>query len=141
MKLQLLLGVAVLGSFTGCVAYVDRPPRGEVYIAPTGGELTMMEDDYVYYPTYEVYYSSRRHNYIYLDGRSWVTRSAPPRVSVDVFMASPSVNMGFHNAPSFHHQAMVRQYPKNWAPPGREQDHKDKPRDDWRKNDRSNRDR
>jgi hypothetical protein len=135
-----VLGIALagilVGGLTGCVAYGDRPARGEVYVAPVGGELAMMEDDYVYYPTYEVYYSSRRHNFIYLDGRTWVTRPSPPHVSVNVFLASPSVSMDFHNAPSYHHQTTIKQYPRNWAPPNREHDQQNKPQGDWRKDER-----
>jgi hypothetical protein len=78
----------------------------------------MVQDDYVYYPGYQVYYSGRTHQYIYQDGRSWVTRNGPPRVSVDVLFASPSVRLDFHDSPSIHHAAVVRQYPKHWSPAG-----------------------
>ncbi len=83
----------------------------------------MEHDDYVYYPSYQVYYSSTRRHYIYQDGRAWVTRPAPPRVSVDVLFASPSVRLDFHDAPSFHHSTVVRQYPQHWKPPGGNQGH------------------
>ena len=113
-----LVSCAVLaGTLTGCVRRSDRPHPGHVYIAPPA-ETVLLEDDYVYYPGYEVYYNNRRHQYIYLEGRSWVTRPTPPRVSVDVLFASPSVIPNFHDAPAHHHAALVRQYPRNWAPPG-----------------------
>jgi hypothetical protein len=70
--LGFIAGAALLGGLTGCVDYVDGP-RGEVY-APTQSvyveEGVAMQDDYVYYPSYQVYYSSSRGQYIYLDGRS-----------------------------------------------------------------------
>ena len=75
------------------------------------------QDDYVYYPGYQVYYSSYRHQYVYQDGRSWVSRSAPPHVSADKLFASPSVKVDFHDAPANHHAEIVKQYPKHWAPP------------------------
>ena len=81
-----ILGTAVLSLLAGCVGYVDGP-RGEVY-APAPAELreegVSVQDDYVYYPAYRVYYSSYRHQYVYQDGRSWVSRPAPPHVSVNV---------------------------------------------------------
>jgi hypothetical protein len=77
-----------------------------------------VQDDYVYYPGYQVYYSSNRRQFTYLEGRSWVSRPAPPRVSVDVLFASPSVRLDFHDSPANHHASVVRQYPKDWAPPG-----------------------
>jgi hypothetical protein len=73
---------------------------------------------YVYYPGYQVYYSSDSRQYIYLEGSAWVTRPAPPRVSVDVLFASPSVTLDFQDAPATHHASVVRQYPKHWKPSG-----------------------
>jgi hypothetical protein len=114
----LALAVALLVTLNGCVAYVDRPPQGSVYVAPP---VVVVEDDYVYYPGYQVYYSSSRHEYAYREGRAWVSRPAPRGVSVDVLLASPSVRMDFHDSPANHHAAVVKQYPKNWAPSGSNQ--------------------
>jgi hypothetical protein len=95
----------------------------------------VVQDDYIYYPGYQVYYSNSRHEYAYREGRAWVSRPAPRGVSVDVLFASPSVRMDFHDSPANHHAAVVKQYPKNWAPPGSNQgrnndNRKDNPRDD-----------
>jgi hypothetical protein len=78
----------------------------------------VVRDDYYYYPGYQVYYSSSRHHYVYLEGGAWITRPAPPSVSVEVLFASPSVRLDFHDAPSIHHSRIVKQYPKHWSPPG-----------------------
>jgi hypothetical protein len=78
----------------------------------------VMQDDYIYYPGYQIYYSRARRQFIYLDGRSWVARATPPRVSVEVLFAAPSVGLEFHDAPSFHHARVVQQYPQHWTPPG-----------------------
>ncbi len=120
-KIRIVLVAVALGAFTGCVGFVDEPRHGGVYVEPRGvvvGAGVAVRDDYVYYPGYEVYYSSSRRQYVYLDGRSWVSRPAPPHVSVDVLFASPSVRLDFHDSPSFHHSAVVRQYPRHWAPSG-----------------------
>jgi hypothetical protein len=95
----------------------------------------VVQDDYVYYPGYQVYYSSNRRQYIYQDGRSWVTRPAPPRVSVDVLFASPSVRLDFHDSPAVHHAKVVQQYPKHWAPPKSSSNHGDGYRGDGKGND------
>ena len=120
----------LLGTLTGCVAYVDRPPQGSVYMAPP---VVVVEDDYIYYPDYEIYYSSSRHQYAYLEGRAWVSRPAPRGVSVNVLFASPSVRMDFHDSPEHHHAEVVRQYPGHRAQPGsnqgRNDDRNDNPRD------------
>ncbi len=76
-----------------------------------------MRDDYYYYPGHQVYYSRSRHQYVYLEGSAWVTRPAPPRVSIDVLFASPSVRLDFHDAPSIHHSRVIRDYPPHWTPP------------------------
>jgi hypothetical protein len=110
-----VLGLALMGALAGCVGYVDGP-RVAVF-APV--------DDYVYYPGYEVYYSSSRHQYAYREGNAWVARSAPRGVSVNVLLASPSVRMNFHDSPANHHADVVRQYPRSWSPQGGNQGHKD----------------
>ena len=116
-RIGFALGTALLGTLTGCVV---APPRAVYVAAPAVYEerVVIVQDDYVYYPGYQVYYSSNRRQYVYLEGRSWVSRPVPPRVSVDVLFASPSVRLDFHDAPSVHHKRVVRQYPKHWAPPG-----------------------
>jgi hypothetical protein len=130
-KVGFVLCAALLGTLTGCVGYVDGPRAG-VYVAPP---VVVVQDDYVYYPGYQIYYSSSRHEYAYREGRTWVSRPAPRGVSVDVLFASPSVRMDFHDSPANHHAAVVKQYPKHWAPPGSNQgrnndNRKDNPRDD-----------
>jgi|SRR5579859_8031115 len=112
---------AILGSLTGCVGYVDGPPREGGYAEPPTAYAetgVVVQPDYVYYPAYQVYYSSNTRQYVYLEGRSWVTRPAPPRVSAEVLFASPSVRLDFHDSPARHHATVVKQYPKHWAPPG-----------------------
>ena len=131
-KLGLVLGAVVLGTLTGCVAYVEPARPGVVYEA---SPRVVVEDDYVYYPNYEIYYSSSRHQYAYRDGRNWVSRPAPRGVSVDVLFASPSVRMDFHDSPARHHDVIVRQYPRNWSPEHSNQDRKEE-RKDNRKDDR-----
>lgn len=114
-----VFGLALLGLLTGCVGYVDGPRAG-VYAPPSSVYVetgVAGQDDYVYYPGYQVYYSSYRHQYVYQDGRSWVSRPAPPHVSANVLFASPSVRVDFHDSPANHHAEIVRQYPKHWAPP------------------------
>ncbi len=114
----LSVGGTVLLGTTGCIVaephyarvYAPPPP---VYVEP---QVVVVQDDYVYYPDYQVYYSGSRRQYVYMDGRAWVSRPAPPRVSVGVLFSSPSVRLDFHDAPSRHHAEIVRQYPKHWAP-------------------------
>ena len=120
-RLGFVIGTAVLGALTGCIGYVDGPPQARVYAPPPPVYVesgVVVQDNYVYYPGYQVYYSGNTHQYIYLEGRSWVSRPAPPRVSAEVLFASPSVRLDFHDSPSLHHATVVRQYPKHWAPPG-----------------------
>jgi hypothetical protein len=138
-KIGLVFGTALLGLLSGCVGYVQGPGVG-VY-APTPAVYVetgiAVQDDYVYYPDYQVYYSSYRHQYVYLDGRSWVSRPAPPHVSVDLLFASPSVKLGFHDSPANHHAEIARQYPRHALPaPNRgNQDHHDN-HDDHRNDDK-----
>jgi hypothetical protein len=136
-KIEFMLGAALLGTLTGCVygsrqrvVYVPPPPD---YVAAG----VVLQDDYVYYPGYQVYYSSNRRQYVYQEGRSWVSRPAPPRVSADVLLASPSVRLDFHDAPAVHHAAVVRQYPKHCAPPASSPSHGQEKKDNGKGNDRA----
>jgi hypothetical protein len=138
-KIGFVFGAALLGVLTaGCVGYVDGPRHGGVYVQPPSVGV-VVQDDYVYYPGYQVYYSNTRRQYTYRDGRSWVSRPAPPRVSAEVLFASPSVRLDFHDSPSIHHSKVVRQYPKHWAPPGSGPNHGKGNRDDGKGNDRRGR--
>ena len=127
-KARFVLAAVLLATLTGCVGYVEGPRAG-VYAEP---QVFVAQDDYVYYPNYECYYSVSRHQYAYREGNAWVARPAPRGVSVDVLRASPSVKMDFHDSPAQHHATVVRQYPKNWAPPASNQgqNRKDDQRDD-----------
>jgi hypothetical protein len=125
-KAGFVLCAALLGTLTGCVGYVDAPRQGSVYVSPPVETTVVVQDDYVYYPHYQVYYSSSRHQYAYLEGGAWVSRPEPRGVSVDVLLASPSVRMNFHDSPANHHTEIVRQYPRNWSPHGQ----KENPHDD-----------
>ena len=132
-KVGFVLGAVLL---TTCVGYADGlrigitvPPvvvvAPPVVVAPE----VVIQDDYVYYPNYAIYYSSHRHQYAYLENGAWVLAPAPQGVSVDVLLASPSVNMDFHDSPAKHHAEMVQKYPKNWKPSGANQDQKEDRRD------------
>ena len=109
-KIQLALCAALLCTLTGCVGYVNGPSAG--YYAQPG--VVVAQDDYVYYPQYECYYSVGLHQYAYREGNNWVARSAPHGVSPEVLMASPSVKMNFHDSPAQHHADVAKQYPKTW---------------------------
>jgi hypothetical protein len=113
-------GGVMLGALTGCVGYVDEPRGGGAYAGPPSGYVesgVVMQPEYVYYPGYEVYYSHNTRQYTYREGRSWVSRTAPPHVSAEVLIASPSVRLDFHDSPSVHHAEVVKQYPRHWSPP------------------------
>ncbi len=137
-RISFVFGAALLGALTGCV-HDDGPRHVRVYAPPTAvyvGGGVVVQDDYVYYPGYQVYYSSNQRRYVFLEGRSWVSRPSPPRVSVDVLFASPSVRLDFHDSPAVHHAAVVRQYPKQWSPPAPSPSRGGESRDDRRGNGR-----
>lgn len=140
-RIGFVFGVTLFGALTGCVSHTHGPRQAQGYAQPlpvyveAGG---VVQDDYVYYPGYQVYYSSHRRQYIYQDGRSWVSRPAPPSVSVDVLFASPSVRLDFHDAPSIHHATVVQQYPKHWKPQGPSPNHEQGSKNNGNGNGRGN---
>jgi hypothetical protein len=94
-----------------------NPP---VVVAPA-----VIPDNYIYYPSYGVYYNQHNRQYYYQDGNVWVNRSEPMGVSIYTLQASPFVNMNFHDSPEHHHAEMQRQYPRNWRPDVHHDDHHD----------------
>ena len=133
----LVSGAALLAVLTGCsksqsdtTVAVAQPAAPAPTAVAQAQPTVALQDDYVYYPAYEVYYSSNRHDYRYREGNAWVTRPTPPRVSVDVLLASPSVRVDFHDAPERHHESIVRTYPRNWAPPSQGRGAQDERKDE-----------
>jgi hypothetical protein len=82
----------------------------------------VMPDDYVYYPQYELYYSSSRSQFGYWEGNAWLWRPAPPNVAASVVFASASVRMDFHDSPALHRESVARSYPRNWSGPAKGRD-------------------
>jgi hypothetical protein len=125
-KTGFVLGAVLLTALTGWAGYAAAQGVGITVTVPVA-PVVVVPDDYVYYPGYGVYYNSHRHEYAYLDRDSgvWVARSAPPGVSSEVLLASPSVNMDFHDSPARHHAEMMQKYPKNWRPAEVHQDRKE----------------
>ncbi len=130
-----VLGAVLLVTLTGCVGYVDGPRAG-AYVEPAVQVDVgfVGQDDYVYYPGYQMYYGSRSHRWYDREGSSWVAHPAPREVSVEVLHSSPSVRMDFHDSPANHHSEVVQKYPKNWAPSGSHQGQKENRKDDQRDN-------
>lgn len=126
----IVFAAIILGTQTGCVRYVNRADSGRMYPVDSSSDTAfVIDDDYVYYPNYQIYYSHYRHQYVYRDGRQWICRPAPPGVSLRRLQASPSVRMKFHDSPARHHEEIIRQYPRNWSP---SRANHERHEDDWR---------
>ena len=108
----IVLGSALVVAFTMGAGSV----KGQSVVIQTAPAV--VQDDYVYYPHYGVYYNHSRHQYYYMKNNAWVVAPAPEGVTADVLLASPSVHMDFHDSPARHHADMLKRYPRNWAPPG-----------------------
>jgi hypothetical protein len=113
-KIRFVLGAVLLTVLTNGVSSADGQGIGitvtpPVVVAPA----VVVQDDYVYYPSYGIYYNSNRHQYAYLENGAWVLTAVPQGVSVDVLLASPSVNMDWHDSPEKHHAEMLKRYPKD----------------------------
>lgn len=137
--IKMVLCAAFMGAVTGCVV---EPRHRTVYAPPPPDYVegvVVLQDDYFYYPDYQVYYSSSRRQYVYMEGRSWVTRTSPSHVSVDVLFASPSVRLDFHDSPALHHPTILRQYPKHWSPPDSRSKREQGNRDNGKGNDHKDR--
>ena len=131
-KVGLVLSAAFLVTLTGCVGYVDGPRAGiQVEPAVQVDAGFVAQDDYVYYPGYQMYYSSQfgTDSMIGKALRGWRGRRHEGS-RLTCCMASPSVRMDFHDSPANHHAAVVKKYPKNWKPSGSNKGRKENRKDD-----------
>lgn len=142
-KISFTAGVALLAALTGCLA--EQTNRRTAYQGRPAAQVRTVisyQDDYDYYPGYEVYYSRNRREYVYRDGNTWVRRPEPRGVTVSALFASASVRMEFRDSPEQHHGSVVKSYPKNWKNSDQKHDDKDErkedKKDDKRDNDRRN---
>jgi hypothetical protein len=132
-EIGFVLGAVLLAALTKGVGSADGQGIGTtvtppvVVVAPpvVVAPAVVVQDDFVYYPTYGVYYNSGRHQYAYLENGAWVSAPVPQGVSAEVLRASPSVNMDWHDSPEKHHAEMVQRYPKNWKASDEHHDQKD----------------
>jgi len=123
-KLGFVLGAVMLVALTEFAGYADGQNAGIAVQPPVVPPAVLSPDNYVYYPSYGVYFNSSRRQYAYLKGDAWVSSPEPSGVTIGVLQASPSVRMDFHDAPAHHHAEMVKKYPKNWTAPGAHQERK-----------------
>ena len=123
-NLGFVLGAVMLGALTEFVGHADAQNAGTVAQPPVVPPAVVSPDNYVYYPSYGVYFNSSQRQYAYLKGNAWVSSPEPFGVTAGVLQASPSVRMDFHDAPARHHAEMVQKYPKNWTAPGAHQERK-----------------
>jgi len=106
--------VFLVGSALGLtLASCHRTSQSHAFTGIAGDRIG---DDYVYYPTYEVYYSPASREYVYYNGSTWVREATPRQPWAADVRSSPSVPMVFHDAPERHHGEIVRQYPRSWKP-------------------------
>jgi hypothetical protein len=111
----LLAGLACLIMLAGCIANTPSHRGGHRSGGSVQVQTTMVfEDDYDYYPGYEVYYSRNRQEYVYRDRNGWVRRPEPSGISLNVLLASPSVRVDFRDSPERHHDRVIRSYPRHW---------------------------
>ncbi len=114
------LGVVLLSTLAGCTTgQTGHPHVAAVYETPP---VVVIQDDYVYYPDYQVYFNNTRHEYVYQDDGAWISRPAPPNIAAAALRASPSEKLERGDFPAHHRSVMiVRQNPGNGAPPGIDQ--------------------
>lgn len=127
----LLAGTVLLTALAGCMtAGSGRSARYPT--RPAVQATLMVEDDYDYYPRYEIYYSRRRNEYVYRDANAWVRRSDLQGITLAMLESGPVVRMDFHDSPEFHHGSIVQSFPRNWEQPGHQRDGKNHHRDEKR---------
>lgn len=106
-----LLGAVTLLTVAGCATSEPGYAYQSGYSRPS---QVAVQDSYVYYPDYEVYYNNARGEYVYVDGNVWVTRRDPPRRWSHDLRRAAYVRLDFRDSPQRHHSEVVKNYPRNW---------------------------
>ena len=122
-----VLAALLLAALSQCAVNADAQSVGIIINPPivVAPPVVVVQDDYLYYPGYAIYYNTYRHQYAYLNDGAWVWVPAPQGVTVEVLLASPSVHMDFHDSLASHHKEMIEKYPRNWRPAAEHQDLKE----------------
>ncbi|AOS46209.1 hypothetical protein Verru16b_03306 [Lacunisphaera limnophila] len=110
-------GLLVLaGLLAGCTGFPQAGP-GSYYPTPTELQARLeLEERYVYFPGYEIYYNRTQGYYVYRTHGGWVDEfELPLEVDRQEMLASPFAAMSFHDHPEAHHEQVVRDYPRNWG--------------------------
>jgi hypothetical protein len=127
MKARLLNkanGVAIAAVMFMTLTKGVETASGQVSVTVSTPPATVVvQNDYVYYPHYGVYYDRAHRVFCYPQGNSWVTAPAPVGVTAEVVLASPSVHMDFHDTPAHHHDVIIKKYPKDWKDDRHDRDH------------------
>jgi len=110
------LALAVSGLLSGCTGaprwgtWAERPTEAQVVAA------LKTVDQYAYFPGYEIYYNRTRGYYVFRTETGWVERfDLPAEIDSTRLLASPFVEMGFHDSPQSHHEEVARAYPRDWG--------------------------
>src|ERR1019366_2540859 len=93
-KVGFVLGAVLMAALTECVGNANGQgveitvtPHVVAAAPPVVAPVVVIQDDYVYYPNYGIYYNSRLHQYAYLENGAWISAPAPNGVSVEVLLA------------------------------------------------------
>jgi len=121
-----IAGTCLLTALTGCTT-AGSGPSSHLPARPAVSASLMIDDDYDYYPRYEIYYSRSRHEYVYRDANAWVRRSDLRGITLAMLDSGPMVRMDFHDSPEFHHGSIVQSFPRNWEQSGPKRDNPPKP--------------
>jgi len=124
-----IAGTCLLAALTGCTS-AGSGPSSHYPARPAVQATLMIDDDYDYYPRYEIYYSRRRNEYVYRDANAWVRRSDLRGITLAMLDSGPVVHMDFHDSPEFHHGSIVQSFPRNWEQSGPKRGDKPKPTSD-----------
>jgi hypothetical protein len=112
------LGILSLLLLAGCA---DSPPWGTWSKAPSQQQIAAVlrrPNTYIYFSNYQIYHNPARSEYVFWDGKTWVTSPQPPEeLSAELLRDSPAVALELRDHPAKTHAEVVRRYPRDWRSP------------------------
>jgi hypothetical protein len=104
------LGALTLLGLSGCATNGD-PFSGLTRILSFPGYVNreVVQNEYLYYPEYDLYYNRNSQQFLSVENNRWVTRNHPRNVSAERVFASRSVRIDGYSTPEQHRNAYYEQ--------------------------------
>lgn len=112
------LGAIALLAVSGCVTNEDAAGGVAVFGNPGYQTRTVVQNDYFYFPDYDIYYNRASGEFLSVENGRWTSRNRPLNVPVNRLLASRAVSVNTYISPQHHREVYLRRNVRQgrWQP-------------------------